>query len=214
MQKNELILVFSKERLTPYFKRFDGQEEKAIGLYKSNIKLSEACYTSLSILEIALRNAIHDKFSQYFKDEYWFLNHLDESLCNQSKDVANKILASNKEVTSGRIISELTFGFWTSLFNRKYANTLWKPLHRVFHQMPPEIRQRAVISPKLNAVRTFRNRIYHYEPVSWDLNELEKHYNNIYEILSWISPNLIIWTKQLDNFEIELKNAKKLFDNQ
>jgi hypothetical protein len=203
---NSLINSFSEDRLTPYLNRFDGNELKAIELYKINIKLSESCYVSLSVLEIALRNAIHTKCS----NEFWLQTNLEDSLSKQVKDAEGKILTSHKEITSGRLISELTFGFWTSLFNRKYANLLWKPLHRVFHRIPTEQRQRAFISPKLNSIRTFRNRIYHYEPIFWDLDELEKHYLTIYEVIDWLNPELSKWTNDIDNFEAELEKARNI----
>lgn len=210
MQIKKISEIFSEERLLPYLKRFPNDSLKAIELYKVNIKLSEACYVSLSVLEVALRNAIHNSFSKHFKTDYWLKTHLDSSLTKQVLEAENKILSSRKQVTSGRLISELTFGFWTTLFNRKYAPVLWKPLHRVFHQMPAKERQRAIISPKLNTIRTFRNRIYHYEPISWDFDELEKHYKIIYEVIGWLEPDLIPWTKELDDFTTELDKAKRI----
>ena len=41
-----------------YFILYPNDESRAVKHYQSNIKLTEAFYTSLSVLEVALRNAL------------------------------------------------------------------------------------------------------------------------------------------------------------
>jgi len=205
MNKSQLERIFSEERLKPYYEKLQ-DHEKVGNLYKLNIQLSEAFYTSLSVIEITLRNVIHHSCKRYFNDEFWFKNCLPEELVKQVIDTENKIKNIYKTPTSGRIVSELTFGFWTMLFNRKYAPLLWKPLHQVFIHSPHSLRRRAEISPRLNSIRIFRNRIYHYEPIIWNLDVLKHQHNTIIEILNWLDLDIVKWINDIDRLPELLKN--------
>ena len=50
--------VFSSKRMERYFALYPDDEEKAVLHYQCNLKLSEALYTSLSVFEVTLRNAL------------------------------------------------------------------------------------------------------------------------------------------------------------
>ena len=71
-------------------------------------------------------------------------------------------------------------------------------------------KHRDKISYKLNQVRKFRNRIFHYEPICNDLVALAKNRNNILEILNWIDSDIVRWTKQIDRFDNLYKQAVEL----
>ena len=208
MDKIRLEKLFSEERLKPYYKRLTDHNE-AINLYKVNIQLSESFYTSLSVLEITLRNAIHQSCKRHFKDDYWFKNKLPKDLVAYVTDTENKILSAHKIPTSDRIVSELTFGFWTTLFNRKYASHLWKPLHQIFIHTPPTLRQRSEISPRLNTIRAFRNRVYHYEPICWSLTILQERHDTILEILNWLDSDIVYWLADINRLPELLKEIGK-----
>ena len=122
MKNNVLIeKIISKERLEPYLSRHKEDFNKAISHYKSNILISEAFYPLLAILEVSLRNSIDYQLTKHFNDRKWFENiafvriasHFQIDRISEAK--AN-ILSEKKEITPGRILSELSFGFWTSLF--------------------------------------------------------------------------------------------------
>ena len=48
---------FSEARMKPYFERYRGNERMAIDLYEKNIRLSESLLPSISVFEVAVRNA-------------------------------------------------------------------------------------------------------------------------------------------------------------
>lgn len=50
--------VFSTKRMERYFKLYPEDESRAILHYQCNLKLAEAFYTSLSVFEVTLRNAL------------------------------------------------------------------------------------------------------------------------------------------------------------
>ena len=66
------------------------------------------------------------------------------------------------------------------------------------------------IAYKLNQVRKFRNRIFHYEPICNDLLALKVNHNNIIDLLNWLDKDLLDWTLTIENFEKLYKRASEL----
>ncbi len=54
--------------------------------------------------------------------------------------------------------------------------------------MPAAIRTRTTLSKRLDKIRKFRNRIFHYEPV-WYFNLDERH-SEIIEVIDWMEAAL------------------------
>lgn len=61
--------IFSTARTRKYFALYPHDESKAIIHYECNIKLSESFYPSMSILEVALRNALARELETYITAE-------------------------------------------------------------------------------------------------------------------------------------------------
>jgi hypothetical protein len=161
-------------------------------------------------LEIALRNAIHNSFTIHFKSADWFSKFSQPELFDQVNVAKRKILAANNQMTADKVVAELTFGFWTALFNKQYAKDFWKPLMYAFPLLETPNKRRDKISYKLNQIRKFRNRIFHYEPIGNDLTALMANHNTILEILNWMNADIVGWTKQIDRFEDLYKQAAAL----
>lgn len=200
MDIEKIIKTISNERFSPYQKRYADDIEKSFLLYQSNIEISQAFYSSLSILEVALRNSINYSMQKHFQTQTW-LDKLPVDLKLQTVEIHKRLENANKGVTVDRVIAELNFGFWTSMFNRKYAKFLWKPLLKSFPNIPHEYRKRTKVSSRLNHIRTFRNRIYHYDPIIWDVQEIVNKRKEIFAIINWIEPNTEKWARQIDTFE-------------
>lgn len=121
--------IISQERLEPYLNHNQKDISKALKHYKGNIIISASFYPLLSILEIGLRNAIAFQLTRKFEDKEWY-NHKDfikianRFQIDKISQARTNILSEKKEITPGRIISELSFGFWTSLFDVKFEMTL------------------------------------------------------------------------------------------
>lgn len=205
MDNNTIVeKIISNERLQPYLIRHKNNQDKAIQHYKSNIFISEAFYPLLSILEVGLRNSIDYQFLIRFKDKYWFENHefikiASKFQIDRISEARANIQSEKKEITSGRIISELSFGFWTSLFDTRFEMTLWKTLRLAFPNCPKKIRKRRTMSSKFNALRKLRNRIFHHEAVTWNLNVLQEYEKEILEALNWLNKDLVNWLGDLNH---------------
>lgn len=74
MDRSAIEQVFSKERIKPYLKRHGEDFERAVVHYKANIVISQAFYSSLSILEVGLRNNLNYQLQRKFKVTNWFEN--------------------------------------------------------------------------------------------------------------------------------------------
>lgn len=132
MEIEKIIKTISNERFSSYLKRYPDDLKKSFFLYQSNIEISQAFYSSLSILEISLRNGINKSFIKYFSNKSWHKENLPKELSKQIKETEAKLIQSRKNPTIDRVIAELNFGFWTMLFNRKYAKYIWKPIIESF----------------------------------------------------------------------------------
>jgi len=207
MNLERIIKTISPERFEPYKRRYPNNLNKSFILYQSNLEISQAFYSSLSILEVSLRNSIHEKFKNHYGKTDWY-NELPTELKQQVLEVEKRLIKSRKEVTTDRIIAELNFGFWTTLFNRNNAKFLWKPLLKSFPNIPNDFRKRTKVSASLNRIRTFRNRIYHYEPIIWDIQQIIEKRKEIFEILNWIEPDTEKWAKEIDTFDLVRKKIK------
>ena len=207
MENNYIIeKIISTERLTPYLKFHNNDKEKAIQHYKSNILISEAFYPLLSILEVGLRNSMVYQLTIWFNDNNWFENEEFIKIANKFQmdkisDAKANILSEKKDITSGRIIAELSFGFWTSLFDSKFEMSLWKTLRLAFPNCPKQIRKRKTMSSKFNSVRKLRNRIFHHEAITWNLEAIKDYKNEILESLNWLNKDLINWIENLNHVE-------------
>ena len=211
MEIKKIVKTISNERFSPYLRRYPKDLNRSFFLYQSNIEISQSFYSNLSILEVSLRNSINLVFIEYFGTNNWLKNKLPKELKKQIKEIENKLIKSRKEPVIDRIIAELNFGFWTTLFNRSNAKYFWKPLLKAFPYLPKEKRKRAIVSAKLNKIRSFRNRIYHYDPIIWNIQELISKRKEIYEILYWIEPETAKWAESIDTFqEVKRKIKEKI----
>ena len=208
MTEQQLKYYLSSPRFNVYLAKTNNDFDKAYRLYKVNIELSEAFYPILSVLEVSLRNAVNETLKLHFNDPYWFKNSLPIEFLPFVSDATQKLTAQRKTITADRIIAELNFGFWNRLFNRHYTGLLWKPLRLIFRNTPKHLRQRDTIADTLYRIRTLRNRIYHYEPIFGNLQDLENHYNEMLTFLRWFDNDLPNLLTDIDRFNDILKKTK------
>lgn len=210
MTEQQLKYYLSSPRFNVYLAKTNNDFHKAYRLYKVNIELSEAFYPILAVLEVSLRNAINETLKLHFNDPYWFKNSLPVEFLPFVSDAAQKLTAQRKTITADRIIAELNFGFWNRLFNRHYTGLLWKPLRLIFQNTPKHLRQRDTIADALYRIRTLHNRIYHYEPIFGNLQDLENQYNEMLTFVTWFDNDLPKLLTDIDRFNDILKNAKAI----
>lgn len=186
--------VFSVQRMEKYFQHYENDDEKAIIHYQSNIELSESFYSILSMFEVALRNSMNRELTAYFGTEDWYLRmesvpglrNLKNSINMAKKQIANR----DEIINANKVIAELSLGFWVRLFNAEYELILWKPLRKAFPFLEKNLRQRNNVSAPINKIRDFRNRVFHHEPISWNLERLNETHNRILMVMGWLNRDL------------------------
>lgn len=215
MDRKAIEKIISSERLKPYLRHHSNNFEKAIEHYKANIEISEAFYPLISILEVGLRNKINYQLIRRFKDENWFENSnfikiVSSYQIDSISEARKTILKEKKSITPGKVVAELPFGFWTSLFDTKFEMTLWKYLRLAFPNCPKSIRKRKTMSSKFNGIRKLRNRIFHHEPITWNLHVINNYRKEMIEGIDWLDKELVEWCNDLIHIEKIIEKRKYL----
>ena len=128
---------------------------------------------------------------------------------NQEITTAKRhIVKRGETIHAAKVVAELTLGFWVRLLNVEYELILWRDLRRAFPYMPKSERKRHNVSAPLNRIRNLRNRVYHNEPIAWNLTTLENLHHEIYKVLGWLNVDLPAFARNLDRFDAVLAAAK------
>ena len=196
--------AFSSQRLEKYINLYNGDVTKVAAHYKANIALSESLYTSLSVFEVTLRNALSKELERMMGRKDWYSvfpsNPALKSLTSEVTVAIRHISQRGEMVSPDKIIAELTFGFWVTLLNSEYELTLWKSLRLAFPHMPKKDRKRKNVSSPCNALRKLRNRVFHHESICWDLDYITDIHNRLVMVLGWINKDMPSWLDEVDNF--------------
>lgn len=203
--------ALSSERLDAYGR--GRAHDQKIANYLWNLALCESLYPALNGLEVALRNAVFDAGAQVFsgistRDVPCWLDanpSLLDADHEQSVIAAKQRLQDRgKPLEPGRLVAELTFGFWTSLFEVRYERNkvLWPRLigaQLLDSSSPRSVRSRRQLSPLLNRMRYLRNRVFHHEPV-WHWGDLVQQHALATDLIGWFSPVLRRTIEPQDRF--------------
>jgi hypothetical protein len=161
----------SPERFQPYVLTCGGDLALAVELYEWNTSIAGAFYEALAILEVVLRNAIHDRLTFWHAHQHgrgeWYDDPtaiLDEYRIRDVAQARGRLLRDGRSADPGRVVAELSFGFWRHLLARRYEPTLWTwAIRHAFPGLRPA--RRIVLFERLNVLVRLRNRIAHHEPV-------------------------------------------------
>ncbi len=180
-------------RLDRYLIEMQGDLDGALALYEYNLLVSESFYTVLQCLEVCLRNTLDECLSVTYGAD-WMTN----SKAAFSFDAQNEILKSyqelggNQNLPHGAIIAQLKFAFWVGLLGPRYDATLWRQsLHQGFKATTGKKRSDA--HGRINAIRRFRNRVAHHEPIYH--KDLTILHAEILEAISWMCKDTMAWAK-------------------
>ena len=199
----DFITAASPERFAAY-RPAAGTDYDALCRYLWNIALCQSLYPALQTLEVTLRNTLQNALSQFYNNSFWFMppaSPLDRRGQQSVDDAIGVLTKEGKPLESGRLVAELNFGFWTSLFNavyeQKFVNAILKP---AFPHMPRYLRTRSTFSKRLNDIRRLRNRVFHHERIV-DRASLPQEHAAIVETIAWVSPTMASAFALVDSFE-------------
>ncbi|MEY4569058.1 MAG: hypothetical protein RLZZ398_497 [Verrucomicrobiota bacterium] len=193
------------ERLDAY--RQDQAEPRvALARYLWNMALCESLYSPLQMVEIALRNALQSSLESHFRSPRWYdvpacWHLLTTTQQSQIAEAKQNLARQNKPFAPGRIVAELTFGFWTAFFNKRSAQNrdIIQLTTRVFHSAPKSQRDIRSLNRRFTLLRELRNRVFHHERIiHWV--DLDTRHAAMLETIGWISNELQELAAVLDRF--------------
>jgi Abi-like protein len=197
-----LQVSLSPERLSKYLTATGGDLNAALALYERNTRLAESFYSPLQSMEICLRNKLAAKLATRYGPN-WFQNGvppLRHDAVQSILDAVTGLQQSRTPITPGGIVAELSFGFWVGLLGPRYDATIWRQsLHSAFRENGAPMR-RDRVHGRFNALRRFRNRIAHHEPIF--LQNLPDRHAEIIEATSWMCGDTAAWSVFHSRFQI------------
>lgn len=209
-ETRDLDDILSLERLQRYLDAANGDRSLAYQLYALNTAVSESLYSSMQMLEVALRNRFHAKLSAAYGDA-WFDELAvitDVFQRNQISEAKINLLREKKPLQPGRVVASLSFGFWTACLGRRYEDMWRRTLRDAFEHAPSALRRKSLNTP-LTQIRLLRNRIAHHEPIL--RFNLPDRYAKISEITRWLSPSASEWVRRhcrfVDVYDAEMAAA-------
>ncbi|MEU5902496.1 hypothetical protein, partial [Streptomyces venezuelae] len=142
-QPAAVIALLSPARINPYLTACSGRQDQALSLYLWNSAIAAAFFEDLGHLEVMLRNALDQRLvlrqQRRNRQQEWFD---DPALPLASKaridirEARRRASTTGAATPRGKIIAELSFGFWRFLLARQYQTTLWPDLARAFPNAP------------------------------------------------------------------------------
>lgn len=188
----------SEERLAVY--KADGaNDDVAIARYLYNIELCKSLYPLINIFEVTLRNSIDSVLVNFFNNPDW--NNtipLNQTELAMITDAQLKIKRNGKKYSHGRLVAELTLGFWVALMGRKYNTQSFQfaIIKNCLHGCPSHLKKSSAVQKNLAEIRFLRNRIAHHERIChW--KDLQQKHDLLLDFICWLN---------VDMHKIALKN--------
>ena len=175
MKYSDYEIAFSPARLNRYLVACGGNRQKALSLYRHNVRLCQKFYGILNIFEVVLRNAINMHYQRHFSDVDWIRHQCNPGCmlerAPQRMEIERTVamLERQGKYSNDRIVSSVTFGFWTYLFNRIPFRQGGMNLLQIFPNRTPGLAQRPIYN-ELQDIKSFRNRIAHHESICFNLS--------------------------------------------
>lgn len=216
----------SRPRYNRYLIATANRKDRAKRLYNANIRFAQAFHPLLSQFEVILRNSLNTVLSAHFRDNDWIINQKNGFMRDNSLRNSNYFLKSSVQktemklqrrgfpITSGKIISDQTFGFWIALFLSHHYSLIGGQSIHIFPHKPAH-ENRASINNKLDKIKDFRNRVNHCEPICFnghkiDCSDALNIRTTIYTLVEWIDPNLIPFFEDMDNIQRKADQILKI----
>lgn len=193
MDPRQASAWISGPRFQPFLDAAGGDHRAAVALYVWHAELAIACFGVVHHFEVILRNAIDavlgDGQPQQPLKDTWLMD-FGTLQPGGIKHVITAVerLERDAEITRGRVVAGVPFGFWTGLFGRPY-DQLWRDrLHRAFPHGPG---RRKDLPPRMLRVQRLRNRLAHHDSI---LNQdIPGRHEDMLTITGWIDPAARSW---------------------
>lgn len=213
----DLAPLLSTERLRTYERHAPSWGRGPVELYLLGVELAASMQADLALVEVCVRNRMHDELSATYGSRWWADPALldDRSQSGVAKAWADARCRDGDH--PGKLIAHLPFGFWVHLLEsggyvgappfrrpRSYEELLWRPaLHRAFPHSPG---RRVEVHRVAHLLYALRNRIAHHEPIIYGVRRpgvsrsasdayrpVRELHDDAVRLLGWISPSVGEW---------------------
>ncbi|MGJ7907944.1 CAAX protease [Actinopolyspora sp. H202] len=208
----ELARLLSAERLETYERHAPSWERSPLELYTLGARLASSFHHDLAIVEVVLRNALHNELSREYGTHWWAEDRLLDDRGQTAIVKAYRDARCTEDSPPGKLIAALSMGFWVQLLEagayagsrpyrqrRSYDALLWRPALR--YAFPYSSGVRSQVHSLVHRVYSLRNRVAHCEPVIAGVrvpgtrtrrSPAEIH-EDIVTLVRWISPPIGDW---------------------
>ena len=197
-----LAHLLSSERLGSYTKWSGGDLSAAFALYEWNMTASAAMMHTTGMVEVVVRNAMDRALDELAVRKGWTswfdrapLDGRGRGDIKKARDRATRFGADPE--LHGKVVAELSLGFWRYLAASRYLTALWTPaLYGAFPHAPGDKRQQQRhVDRHLKDLLLVRNRAAHHEPIH--RRNLARDLAAAVEIASWVAPEAGEWVADL-----------------
>jgi hypothetical protein len=169
MTYRDFEIALSKPRIGRFLLASNNDQNKALFLYKQNIRLSQTLFGLLSIFKVTIRNQIDQYYRKYFNVNEWLFNNCGhggifnlKSFLKFGFETRTKILTTyaqlGKRYTQDRLVADLSFGFWTYMFAPTQFSAGRQGLHKIYNIRLKGTNKKLIFN-ELDEIRSLRNRI-------------------------------------------------------
>jgi hypothetical protein len=177
------------------------QLQSALALYAWNAQVSASMLAPLHFCEVIIRNAVADAIAAAHGPQWpwnggFLLSLPDPSIgYNPRKDLMSSRAG---KTTTGKVIPELKFVFWQTMFTRRFDACLWMPHLRTIlphaDTSKTVAQLRARVYAELEQLRKLRNRIAHHEPIF--KRNLADDLQRVHDLIACRCPITAAWMTQ------------------
>ena len=191
----------SAPRFQTYLVEAGGDRRRGLDLYEWNTAMAASILHDLAHVEVAVRNAYNAALQtdpsglpHWTEDSLRYFPVMWRTANNgrrydENETPRDQLAAARRKVgagaPSGKVVAELTFGFWRYLSVSAREVTLWRPyLHHGFVAGT----SRPAVDDAMNRLHRLRNRVAHHEPLL--TQNLAARRQDVLVLLGFISSDL------------------------
>lgn len=193
------------DRLGSYLAATGGDLAHAVELYDWNIEIGGAFHEDIGRLEVVFRNAIDGALVAYGVAQGWpqpwyqrsalFPGKHGQRALADIRAARDRATRYNRPEVHGKVIAELTFGFWRFLCPKTYLTSMWVPAVAGAFPNHPDAgdprRLRRDVEDRIQRIHYLRNRIAHHEPIHQ--RNLQRDLTGIENVVGWICADTHSW---------------------
>lgn len=170
----------------------------ALDIYVWNALVSGAFFSSLHICEVVMRNGIAHALTLKYGPNWPWDAGFERTLPAARKTDLQQARQGIPIGSTGKVIAELKFIFWCKMFTVRHDPHVWNVnLREAFPFLPSPLTvavDRTMLYDDMEALRGFRNRIAHHEPII--AYPLDVHHKRIIQLIKNRSGETAEWLNQ------------------